>query len=67
LKTLPALAAPSAQQVLHVPANGYTLFLGNNGPSAVTLLLQKNAGFADPCSMGARRGDKKLCTKDTWR
>jgi tripartite-type tricarboxylate transporter receptor subunit TctC len=33
--------------VLHAPADGYTLFLGNNGPSAVTPLLQKNATF-DP-------------------
>lgn len=39
--------AIGAQQVLHAPADGYTLFLGNNGPSAVTPLLQKNAGF-DP-------------------
>lgn len=39
--------ALGAQQVLRAPADGYTLFLGNNGPSAVTPLLQKNAGF-DP-------------------
>ncbi len=39
--------AIGAQQVLRAPADGYTLFLGNNGPSAVTPLLQKNAGF-DP-------------------
>jgi tripartite-type tricarboxylate transporter receptor subunit TctC len=39
--------AIGAQQVLHAPADGYTLFLGNNGPSAVTPLLQKNAAF-DP-------------------
>lgn len=39
--------ALGAMQVLKAPANGYTLFLGNNGPSAVTPLLQKNAGF-DP-------------------
>lgn len=36
-----------AKQVLRAPADGYTLFLGNNGPSAVTPLLQKSAGF-DP-------------------
>jgi tripartite-type tricarboxylate transporter receptor subunit TctC len=36
-----------AQQVLRAAADGYTLFLGNNGPSAVTPLLQKSAGF-DP-------------------
>lgn len=39
--------ALGAQQVLKAPADGYTLFLGNNGPSAVIPLLQKNAGF-DP-------------------
>jgi tripartite-type tricarboxylate transporter receptor subunit TctC len=39
--------ALGAQQVLRAPADGYTLFLGNNGPSAVTPLLQKNAAF-DP-------------------
>ncbi|MGJ7509579.1 Bug family tripartite tricarboxylate transporter substrate binding protein [Variovorax sp. GT1P44] len=39
--------ALGAQQVLRAPADGYALFLGNNGPSAVTPLLQKNAGF-DP-------------------
>lgn len=39
--------ALGAQQVLRAPADGYTIFLGNNGPSAVTPLLQKNAGF-DP-------------------
>jgi tripartite-type tricarboxylate transporter receptor subunit TctC len=39
--------AIGAQQVLHAPADGYTLFLGNNGPSAVTPLLQKSAAF-DP-------------------
>lgn len=39
--------ALGAQQVLRAPADGYTLFLGNNGPSAVTPLIQKNAGF-DP-------------------
>lgn len=39
--------AIGAQQVLHAPADGYMLFLGNNGPSAVTPILQKNAGF-DP-------------------
>jgi len=36
-----------AQQVLHAAPDGYTLFLGNNGPSAVTPLLQKGATF-DP-------------------
>lgn len=36
-----------AKQVLRAPADGYTLFLGNNGPSAVTPLLQKGADF-DP-------------------
>jgi tripartite-type tricarboxylate transporter receptor subunit TctC len=30
--------ALAAQQVLRAPADGYTLFLGNNGPSAVTRL-----------------------------
>jgi tripartite-type tricarboxylate transporter receptor subunit TctC len=39
--------AIGAQQVLHASADGYTLFLGNNGPSAVTPILQRNAGF-DP-------------------
>lgn len=39
--------ALGAMQVVRAPADGYTLFLGNNGPSAVTPLLQKNAGF-DP-------------------
>jgi tripartite-type tricarboxylate transporter receptor subunit TctC len=39
--------AIGAQAVLRSPADGYTLFLGNNGPSAVTPLLQKNAVF-DP-------------------
>jgi tripartite-type tricarboxylate transporter receptor subunit TctC len=39
--------AIGAQQVVRAPADGYTLFLGNNGPSAVTPLLQKNAAF-DP-------------------
>lgn len=39
--------ALGAKQVLRAPADGYTLFLGNNGPSAVTPLLQKGAGF-DP-------------------
>lgn len=38
--------AIGAQKVLRAPADGYTLFLGNNGPSAVTPLLG-NAGF-DP-------------------
>ncbi|WP_218508257.1 tripartite tricarboxylate transporter substrate binding protein [Variovorax sp. dw_308] len=51
--------ALGAQQVLRAPADGYTLFLGNNGPSAVTPLLQKNAGFDPvkdfaPISMVAR-------------
>ena len=36
-----------AQNVLNAPADGNTLFLGNNGPSAVTPLLQKSARF-DP-------------------
>ncbi len=36
-----------AQNVLRAAADGNTFFLGNNGPSAVTPLLQKNAGF-DP-------------------
>ncbi|MDO8769300.1 MAG: tripartite tricarboxylate transporter substrate binding protein [Burkholderiaceae bacterium] len=39
--------ALGAKQVLRAQADGYTLFLGNNGPSAVTPLLQKTAGF-DP-------------------
>jgi tripartite-type tricarboxylate transporter receptor subunit TctC len=39
--------AIGAQNVLRAPADGNTFFLGNNGPSAVTPLLQKNAGF-DP-------------------
>ena len=39
--------ALGAKMVLRAPADGYTLFLGNNGPSAVTPLLQKNSGF-DP-------------------
>jgi tripartite-type tricarboxylate transporter receptor subunit TctC len=39
--------AMGAQQVLRARADGYTLFLGNNGPSAVTPILQRNAGF-DP-------------------
>jgi tripartite-type tricarboxylate transporter receptor subunit TctC len=39
--------AIGAQQVLRARADGYTLFLGNNGPSAVTPLLQKSASF-DP-------------------
>jgi tripartite-type tricarboxylate transporter receptor subunit TctC len=39
--------AIGAQQTLHARPDGYTLFLGNNGPSAVTPILQKNAGF-DP-------------------
>jgi tripartite-type tricarboxylate transporter receptor subunit TctC len=39
--------AIAALAVLRAPADGYTLFLGNNGPSAVTPLLQKNAAF-DP-------------------
>jgi tripartite-type tricarboxylate transporter receptor subunit TctC len=42
-----AAGAIGAQQVLRAPADGYTLFLGNNGPSAVTPLLMKNANF-DP-------------------
>jgi tripartite-type tricarboxylate transporter receptor subunit TctC len=42
-----ASGAIGAQQVLRAPADGYTLFLGNNGPSAVTPLLQKGAAF-DP-------------------
>lgn len=51
--------AIGAQQVLHAPADGYTLFLGNNGPSAVTPLLQKNATFDpvkdfEPISMVAK-------------
>ena len=36
-----------AQNVLRAPADGNTFFLGNNGPSAVTPLLQKNSAF-DP-------------------
>ena len=39
--------AIGAQNVLRAPADGHTFFLGNNGPSAVTPLLQKSAGF-DP-------------------
>ncbi|NUZ04731.1 Bug family tripartite tricarboxylate transporter substrate binding protein [Piscinibacter koreensis] len=39
--------ALGAQQVLRAPADGNTFFLGNNGPSAVTPLLQKAASF-DP-------------------
>lgn len=39
--------AIGARQVVRGAADGYTLFLGNNGPSAVTPLLQKSAGF-DP-------------------
>jgi len=39
--------AIGAQRVLRAPADGYTLFLGNNGPSAVTPLLQDPAPF-DP-------------------
>ncbi|MEF7612358.1 tripartite tricarboxylate transporter substrate binding protein [Aquincola sp. MAHUQ-54] len=39
--------ALGAQQVLRAPADGNTFFLGNNGPSAVTPLLQKAAAF-DP-------------------
>jgi tripartite-type tricarboxylate transporter receptor subunit TctC len=39
--------AIGAQQTLRARPDGYTLFLGNNGPSAVTPILQKNAGF-DP-------------------
>jgi tripartite-type tricarboxylate transporter receptor subunit TctC len=39
--------ALGAQQVLRASADGNTFFLGNNGPSAVTSLLQKAAGF-DP-------------------
>lgn len=39
--------AIGAQNVLRAPADGNTFFLGNNGPSAVTPLLQKNAAF-DP-------------------
>jgi len=39
--------AIGAQNALRAPADGNTFFLGNNGPSAVTPLLQKNAGF-DP-------------------
>jgi tripartite-type tricarboxylate transporter receptor subunit TctC len=39
--------AMGAQQVLRARADGYTLFLGNNGPSAVTPILQKSATF-DP-------------------
>jgi tripartite-type tricarboxylate transporter receptor subunit TctC len=39
--------AIGAQNVLRAPADGNTFFLGNNGPSAVTPLLQKNATF-DP-------------------
>ena len=42
-----ASGALGAQQVLRSPADGYTLFLGNNGPSAVTPLLLKSATF-DP-------------------
>lgn len=42
-----ASGALGAQQVLRAPADGYTLFLGNNGPSAVTPLLLKTAAF-DP-------------------
>src|SRR5215208_760306 len=38
-----ASGALGAQQVLRAPADGYTLFLGNNGPSAVTPLLLKSA------------------------
>lgn len=36
-----------AQNVLRAPADGNTFFLGNNGPSAVTPLLQKGTTF-DP-------------------
>jgi len=39
--------AIGAQNVLRAPADGNTFFLGNNGPSAVTPLLQKGANF-DP-------------------
>jgi tripartite-type tricarboxylate transporter receptor subunit TctC len=39
--------AIGAQNALRAPADGNTFFIGNNGPSAVTPLLQKNAGF-DP-------------------
>lgn len=39
--------AIGAQNVLRAPADGNTFFLGNNGPSAVTPLLQKGATF-DP-------------------
>lgn len=39
--------ALGAQQALRTPADGNTFFIGNNGPSAVTPLLQKAAGF-DP-------------------
>lgn len=39
--------ALGAQQVLRAPADGATFFLGNNGPSAVTPLLQTTKPF-DP-------------------
>lgn len=42
-----ASGALGAQRVLRQEADGYTLFLGNNGPSAVTPLLLEGAGF-DP-------------------
>lgn len=42
-----ASGAIGAQNVLRAPADGNTFFLGNNGPSAVTPLLQKGASF-DP-------------------
>ena len=44
-----------AQNVLNAPADGNTLFLGNNGPSAVTplLLTVSEADFGDFRSLSA--------------
>lgn len=40
-----AAGAIGAQAVARSAPDGYTILLGNNGPSAITPVLQKNAGF----------------------
>ena len=42
-----AAGAIGTRQVATAPADGYTLIFGNNGPSAITPLIQKDAGY-DP-------------------
>ena len=42
-----AAGAIGTAQVAHAPADGYTLVFGNNGPSAIVPLIQKDVGY-DP-------------------